>query len=538
MRISRAQTTRPCPRRCCKGNQSPSSGSRSIVGTAATNDNTAIMTTVVTGMATTSTRNVAFLLWCFFLCVFIRFSGVWFLAMVDDGHQPPPTSEDGTLFSLKASILQGGGMIPRPQRNALYCPPPRRRRLVATKSSSTTSTTTITTPPTRTTTITPAAVLCAMAKDEEAYLDEWVNYHLAIGFETIYIYDNSDTNELRQWGKAKAAAVQKADSSASPVCRQSLSSSLGDHGHDDNEDTLSLPPSRVQVLPWPGEARQFDAYWDCGNRSVHGTMTDILQGGGHDHVKHEERGAAIRNNKTTTMLLEPATWAAFWDIDEFLILRQHDRVADFLQEYCTSGSLAISWIIMGGTTSVVADNGKTIFPSRQEQRLVYSPVPMTKRFLYRDVSVEGLTNSRHIKSIVKLSDLKLMEEDGSGRIAPFDHPHLVKLKKGVAQRDTNGRAFSGPRNRDDAPRNVAVLYHYNSKSRKEYIRKRLRGRAPLPRNHTSNNDLLQKAIGVTVQDDSNSISENTTLFDDTVWKAVKRYVPEYAIYDQLSIIPV
>lgn len=35
------------------------------------------------------------------------------------------------------------------------------------------------------------AVLCAIALDEEPYLDEWIRYHLSIGFSHIYLYDNS-----------------------------------------------------------------------------------------------------------------------------------------------------------------------------------------------------------------------------------------------------------------------------------------------------------------------------------------------------------
>ena len=34
--------------------------------------------------------------------------------------------------------------------------------------------------------------LFAMAKMEEDYIDEWVKYHLGIGFDKIYLYDNED----------------------------------------------------------------------------------------------------------------------------------------------------------------------------------------------------------------------------------------------------------------------------------------------------------------------------------------------------------
>ena len=35
-------------------------------------------------------------------------------------------------------------------------------------------------------------VICALAKNEEDYVNEWVKFHLNIGFDKIYIYDNGE----------------------------------------------------------------------------------------------------------------------------------------------------------------------------------------------------------------------------------------------------------------------------------------------------------------------------------------------------------
>jgi hypothetical protein len=40
------------------------------------------------------------------------------------------------------------------------------------------------------------AVLCCIAKHEDRYLPEWIEYHLALGFSHVYIYDNSDEGGL------------------------------------------------------------------------------------------------------------------------------------------------------------------------------------------------------------------------------------------------------------------------------------------------------------------------------------------------------
>ena len=47
------------------------------------------------------------------------------------------------------------------------------------------------------------AVVCSIQTKEDAYIDEWVDYHLAIGFEMIYIYDNTDNFDLRNWGRQR-----------------------------------------------------------------------------------------------------------------------------------------------------------------------------------------------------------------------------------------------------------------------------------------------------------------------------------------------
>jgi len=71
------------------------------------------------------------------------------------------------------------------------------------------------------------AAICVIQKGGEPYLDEFVDYHLALGFEKIFIFDNSDDFELEQWH----------------------------HGG-----------SRVAVEHFPGEAMQLPAYRTCGVR--------------------------------------------------------------------------------------------------------------------------------------------------------------------------------------------------------------------------------------------------------------------------------
>jgi hypothetical protein len=221
------------------------------------------------------------------------------------------------------------------------------------------------------------AALCCVAKDEEPYIDEWVDYHHALGFDSIQIYDNSDGFELKQWGEEK--------------------------GH------------HVTVTHYPGSAKQGSAYLDCARRLA-------AEGGNH-------------------------TWAAFFDVDEFLILKKDEHVEDFLLEKCSSGTLTVNWLMFDGRFG-------------NSSRILYSPAPVTKRFMYREENA-----NQHIKSIVRLRDMDLKRKP---------HVHFPKLLNVKDQKDTNGKRFTGPFN-PHGPTDVAVLHHYRTKSNKEYVAKKKSG---------------------------------------------------------------
>mmetsp|Transcript_18807 Transcript_18807/g.42992 ORF Transcript_18807/g.42992 Transcript_18807/m.42992 type:complete len:393 (-) Transcript_18807:898-2076(-) len=76
------------------------------------------------------------------------------------------------------------------------------------------------------------AALCAIQIEGLRYIDEWVDYNLYVaGFAKIYLYDNSESFELKDWIKTR----------------------------DDSH--------RIEVRHFPGRAMQFKAYTLCG-RSI------------------------------------------------------------------------------------------------------------------------------------------------------------------------------------------------------------------------------------------------------------------------------
>lgn len=262
--------------------------------------------------------------------------------------------------------------------------------------------------------------ICTMVVNEEAYLDEFVDYHLALGFDGIYVYDNSEDFELRQWGTEKDC--------------------------------------RIKVKHYPGTAKQMSAFTDCAK---------FAQRDGH-------------------------TWAAFIDADEILILKKDKDIHPFVEKHCKEGSLGINWVVFG-----------------TGGRLLYSPQPMTKRFQYRSKNYPH----DHVKSIARIADMDLNRDQ---------HAHHPYLKPGFSQHDTKGKKFSGFSNRD-GPIDEAVIFHYWHKSRKEYVYKRMRGRATTNWTVGNVDGLIQMAKSGVVID--------APIFDDLAWRKMKEYVPKYAFYD-------
>lgn len=308
--------------------------------------------------------------------------------------------------------------------------------------------------------------LCVVVKDEEAYLDEFINYHWALGFDTIYVHDNADNFELAQWGQQKRAAL-----------------------HAVSKTCPGRSPQQLQVQHTPGEGRQMELLESCAS----------------------------------TAQTEGHTWAAFFDADEYLVLRERQHIIDYLHAtMAEGGSLAIPWVDMTTTTTTTASDPGTA----EERRVTYSPVPLTLRYQYRDVEATG--KSRHIKTIATLVDVD--------HTTPRHNPHVVPLRPGAVQRNIWGQVTEGPveRSTTAAPApGPAALYHYGTKSYKEYYRKRQRGRATVRRNHKSNWELLRQAQQL-LREQPTASDRRVVVYDPTAWEHLTRLVPAYAMWNDAA----
>ncbi|KAL7579063.1 hypothetical protein ACA910_019101 [Epithemia clementina (nom. ined.)] len=127
------------------------------------------------------------------------------------------------------------------------------------------------------------AAMCLFVKNEQLYVNEYVDYHLAIGFDEILVYDNSDDNNLREW-------VEQVK------------------GPQTN--------NRISITHFPGRNNQEMAYLHCYHRL-------------------KERNHTWMGN------LDVDERLVLQDTEKY------PSVVDLFQDHLQSGSLSISWYLFG-----------------------------------------------------------------------------------------------------------------------------------------------------------------------------------------------
>ena len=261
--------------------------------------------------------------------------------------------------------------------------------------------------------------LCAIAKNEHDYIEEWVKYHLALGVNHIFLYDNEDVSTL------------------------------------DTLPCLSPYRSQLTIKHFPGFAKQFDAYNDCLSLPE------------------------TRNYR----------WGGFIDIDEFVLLKKHANIVDFLTEHCPVGILSLNWVMFSGQANPTIDVDVNDIK-----------IPVCKRFTMRNVKVD-----QHVKCLfnrdcvaqihnphypwtfdvqkyafVEAGKVELKSEikkTENSHHLPWPYELHLKCPKTLKmdtyplmQYDTSGRCTYGPFN-ENGPTDIAQINHYYYKSKGEYSKK-------------------------------------------------------------------
>jgi hypothetical protein len=226
-------------------------------------------------------------------------------------------------------------------------------------------------------------VIVCIAKKEQDYIEEFVKYHLALGFKYIYLYDNEDEPTY--------------------------------------ENLLREYSDQIKVIHLPFNNYSKGVQYIALNDFIKKYLFNIR------HITH----------------------VAHIDIDEFIVLKKHDNICEFINEYIVKDcqGIAMNWRFFGS-------NG----------RIEKSNEPVTKRFTM--CQREG---NVHIKTLFK-----------KDHFLSFVNCHFIKLSSGYVK-TTKKVITQGPFN-DNIDFDVIQLNHYKCKTLPEFRYIRTRQRADIKHN--------------------------------------------------------
>ena len=152
----------------------------------------------------------------------------------------------------------------------------------------------------------------------------------------------------------------------------------------------------------------------------------------------------------TKTIMPTVTHAIHMDCDEFIVLKKHETIQQFVKEYIKGdcAGIGINWRFFG-------DSHKT-----------YTNEPLRKRFTWCQRN-----GDRHIKTIFN-----------KDFFVKYNTMHDIEVKEGHIK-CTNGTIIRGPWN-PNIDLSVIQLNHYKTKTLEEFIYIRQRGRADIPGKET------------------------------------------------------
>ncbi len=239
-------------------------------------------------------------------------------------------------------------------------------------------------------------VVCAIVKDEDPYLLEWIAYHRVIGVEHFLIYDNEST---------------------------------------DNTSKILKSLERTGIVTY--------RYWPKHQN------------------QHSQRTAYQDAHQT---LLSKSNWITFIDLDEFIVLHQHQDIHHFLNNYKDIAGFVINWKLFGSSGHLDKTDGLVI-----------------ERF----TKCANINDQEHcnVKSIVRADYIQSV---GIHTCLFKENSRCIYPDGTLCDTEVKGQ-------RSYINHEIAQINHYKIKSRAEWEMKAVRGRplrhrAILPETYFKEND--------------------------------------------------
>ena len=218
------------------------------------------------------------------------------------------------------------------------------------------------------------ALVC-IAKKEDNYIDEWIEYHFKLGFSKIIIYQN----DWRYNGKY-------------------------------------INDESVELIEYDGIYKQMSAY-----------------------------NKFIKNNYSKY------DWAGFIDVDEFIVLKKHSCISNFLEDYNDYDAVGFNWSMFG--SNGLEFNG--------EYSVIKRFTKCRKQLIHE---IKCFVNFNRTKDSLEFTWHPHNVESGLNRTIAVDKSHFI----------------NGPWNDDnEGCRDIAYINHYYIKTPAEFRQKMDRG-WPMP----------------------------------------------------------
>jgi hypothetical protein len=418
--------------------------------------------------------------------------------------------------------------------------------------------------------------VCCIAKDAEPYLEEWLDYQLlALEFDAVMLYDNSDEFVLQHWyartrdhpvyRKVKVfhfpglngGRIQR---KVYTHCFDTFGNKKGREEKVNETEAPLTPTSQEPPIPITNATKSHQAHLRRSLQNINNYTSSISAAS----------ASATSNTSTSTRF----DYLALIDVDEFIVLKQHeslkgmnvtslgpvhnqstdgtiaivDRIHDLIETVWRQppafgrGALVLNWMLVG-----------------YSQKTLYTPLPVLKRFQHRAPSADET-----IKSIVHMPDVDdlinphavalkrpaqywAMDVVHTGQPAQFKNNAKASVQGYTYERYMNVthhsiNADSNSTNYDEmAPySDTALLYHIRYTSLEEYRQKRCERKEVNGQIKGCDMNIKNSKprLYMSAAEDprrpkwpEHNYPFAGAVLDDAPWRFLKWKVPKYRVYD-------
>lgn len=274
-------------------------------------------------------------------------------------------------------------------------------------------------------------VLCAILKNE-LDLCEWLAYHHLIGFDRFVLYDHDSSPSVRQ-----------------VVERDIVSEEL---------------KNKIQVVDWPSppECTSLDLLRLSYRLYRVGKNRGHQEAAYNDCLENEWQAMQQKAEGAETELAEQTeSWVAFIDGDEFIALKKHKTIQEFLDDYAEYDCVALQWLMFSSSGKIQRAEANHVLESYTKRQA--KPHPRLKRILKPRAFFEAQAKDPTVHMIV---------HNVGTSLRPERTPEVWSRDVDTLKQPVDGPVTDLKTN---ACTSIACIHHYHTRSLEDWLRRLLRG---------------------------------------------------------------